>query len=138
VCGLITYLNKLYALRREVAQGRCNQLWLSQRTVGLRILEKVVRLKKKARANMLVLPKDSCVGSDCAKGNDYIQIPATPIEVMQKVGRELGIEPYKLTKEKLVKLSWWQIHSRFKMMFEFIVGGTSTCQQKFIASFVII
>jgi hypothetical protein len=36
------------------------------------------------------------------KGNDYIQIPAIPIEMMQKVGRELGIEPEKLIEEKLV------------------------------------
>jgi hypothetical protein len=38
---------------------------------------------------MLVLPKDGCASSNSDKGNDYIQIPATPIEVMQKVGREL-------------------------------------------------
>jgi hypothetical protein len=66
------------------------------------ILEKVVRPKKKARAKMLVLPKDGCAISNSDKGNDYIQIPATPIEVMQKVGRELGIEPEELAKEKLV------------------------------------
>ena len=51
---------------------------------------------------MLVLQKDAGAGSDSDKGNDYIRILSIPIEVMQMVGIELGIEPEKLTKEKLV------------------------------------
>ncbi|KAM0895253.1 hypothetical protein ACQ4PT_023971 [Festuca glaucescens] len=63
--------------------------------------------KKKARAKfLLVLPQDEEAEAEeeTAQEEDdqeYINIPATPIAVMQRVGSELGIAPEKLTKEKL-------------------------------------
>ncbi|KAM0867046.1 hypothetical protein ACQ4PT_042252 [Festuca glaucescens] len=65
------------------------------------------RPKKKARAKfLLVLPQDEEAEAEEATAQEeddqeYINIPATPIAVMQRVGSELGIAPEKLTKEKL-------------------------------------
>jgi hypothetical protein len=68
------------------------------------VIEKVKPMK--ARAKLLVrqfdqsLVKDSATSSD-EQPNQNIHTPQTPIPVMQRVGRELGIAPEKLTKELL-------------------------------------
>ncbi|KAM0880257.1 hypothetical protein ACQ4PT_033714 [Festuca glaucescens] len=65
------------------------------------------RPKKKSRAKfLLVLPHDeeANVEEDNDRGEDdqeFINIPATPIAVMQRVGSQLGIAPEKFTKERL-------------------------------------
>jgi hypothetical protein len=71
------------------------------------VLEVKPRPKKKSRAKfLLVLPQDEGVNvdEDNDQGEDdqeFINIPATPIEVMQRVGSQLGIAPDKLTKVRL-------------------------------------
>jgi hypothetical protein len=68
------------------------------------VIEKVKPMK--AGAKLLVhqfdqsLVRDSAAGSD-EQPNQNIHTPQTPIPVMQRVGRELGIAPEKLTKELL-------------------------------------
>ncbi|KAM0870932.1 hypothetical protein ACQ4PT_039719 [Festuca glaucescens] len=65
------------------------------------------RPKKRSHAKFLLeLPQDEGVHSeeDVDQGEDtqdFINIPATPVAVMQRVGSQLGIAPEKLTKEKL-------------------------------------
>ncbi|KAM0853811.1 hypothetical protein ACQ4PT_050826 [Festuca glaucescens] len=70
------------------------------------ILSVQPRPKKKARAMfLLVLQQDEgaadSTSTDGAAHEEYINILATHIAVMQKVGLELGIAPEKLTKEQL-------------------------------------
>jgi hypothetical protein len=64
------------------------------------VVQQMARPKKKPRAKMLI-----CQGTMDEEGQsgskEKVQIPATPIQTMQKVGVELGIDPEKLSREKL-------------------------------------
>jgi hypothetical protein len=72
------------------------------------------KIKKKTRAKMLLVEKDKGQFSKSAKkkeltdgknspvhSDDEVEIPDTPIAVMQQVGSALGIDPTKMTKEQL-------------------------------------
>ncbi|KAM0861075.1 hypothetical protein ACQ4PT_046145 [Festuca glaucescens] len=70
------------------------------------VLAVQVRPMKKTRAKLLIVPAEDEDVSQHAEEkepdhDEPMQIPATPIAVMQRVGRELGIDPAKLTKEQL-------------------------------------
>lgn len=62
-----------------------------------------VRPKKKSRAKMLLVDnskKDKDFEEE-GKEHSEMEIPETPIPVLQRVGRELGIDPEKLSEDKL-------------------------------------
>jgi hypothetical protein len=68
------------------------------------VIEKVKPMK--TRAKLLVRRFDQSMGRDSVSDRDEqenqnIHTPQTPIPMMQRVGRELGIAPKKLTKELL-------------------------------------
>jgi hypothetical protein len=68
------------------------------------VIEKVKPMK--TRAKLLVRRFDQSIGRDSVSDRDEqenqnIHTPQTPIPVMQRVGRELGIAPEKLSKELL-------------------------------------
>jgi hypothetical protein len=70
------------------------------------VIEKA-KPKGKPRAKLLQLIENNEANTaaheqkEKMKEKEKVTTPATPIVVMQRVGRELGISPDKLTKEKL-------------------------------------
>jgi hypothetical protein len=75
------------------------------------VIEAPPKKKAKGRAKLLVVQDDQQEDSStpCPENNTndeseegFIRTPATPIHVLQRIGRQLGIPEEKLTKEKLV------------------------------------
>jgi hypothetical protein len=70
------------------------------------VLDAPVRAKKRPRAKLLLIQQVEAEATrqnapEKNDGNEKCQIPATPIHVMQRVGKKLGIDPQKLSKEQL-------------------------------------
>jgi hypothetical protein len=75
------------------------------------VIEAPPKKKAKGRAKLLVIQDDQqddsstpCPENSTNDENEdgFIRTPATPIHVLQRIGRQLGIPEEKLTKEKLV------------------------------------
>jgi hypothetical protein len=73
------------------------------------VLEVQHKKKSRGRAKLLVVQENVQPGSsDSAHSNipsgeeeRFVRAPATPIHVLQRIGRQLGIDESLLTKEKL-------------------------------------